>query len=59
MFNYKNKEKPSLNPLVACLILGKVSYGETYVIAFFFFLFQSFISYLWLKRKDQGPIEFW
>lgn len=40
-------------------LFGKLSYTETYVIAFFFFLFQSFISYLWLKRKDQGPIEFW
>jgi len=40
-------------------LFGKLSYAETYVIAFIFFLFQSFISYLWLKRKDQGPIEYW
>ena len=40
-------------------LFGKLTLGETYVIAFFFFLFQSFISYLWLKRNDQGPIEFW
>ena len=40
-------------------LFGKISLAETYLIAFSFFLFQSFISYLWLKRKDQGSIEYW
>lgn len=40
-------------------LFGKLTHAETLVIAFSFFLFQSLISYLWLKRKDQGPIESW
>lgn len=43
----------------ALQLFGKVTHAETYVIAFLFFLFQSLISYLWLKRRNQGPIEFW
>jgi uncharacterized protein len=41
-------------------LFGKISKGETFLIGLLFFLLQSFMSYLWLKRKDQGPIEyFW
>ena len=39
-------------------LFGKVSKGETFLIGLLFFLLQSFISYLWLKRKEQGPIEY-
>ena len=39
-------------------LFGKVSRVETYIIALTFFLLQSLLSYLWLKRKDQGPLEY-
>ena len=39
-------------------LFGKVSKIETYGIALLFFVLQSVISYLWLKRKDQGPLEY-
>lgn len=37
---------------------GTVSRGETYLIAVFFFIFQSVTSYLWLQEKRQGPLEY-
>jgi uncharacterized protein len=40
-------------------LFGKISLAETYLITFSFFLFLFFISYLWLKRKDQAPIQYW
>lgn len=39
-------------------LFGKISRVETYTIGFLFFLLQSLLSYLWLKRKDQGPLEY-
>jgi len=39
-------------------LFGKVSKIETYGIALLFFVLQSAISYLWLKRRDQGPLEY-
>lgn len=39
-------------------LFGKVSRAEAYVIAIGFFLLQSLISYLWLKKYDQGPLEY-
>ena len=39
-------------------LFGKLSYAETLMIALLFFIFQSVISYLWLKRRDQGPLEY-
>jgi len=40
-------------------LFGKVSRAETYLIAFCFFILQSVLSHLWLKRHRQGPIEYW
>lgn len=40
-------------------LFGKVSRLETYVIALLFFILQSVLSHFWLKRHNQGPIEFW
>jgi len=40
-------------------LFGKVSIPETYVIALAFFIIQSVLSHLWLKRHDQGPLEYW
>ena len=38
-------------------LYGKLSLAETYLVAILFFSFQSFISYYWLKKYKQGPIE--
>ena len=40
-------------------LFGRVSRLETYAIALLFFIFQSVFSYLWLKRHEQGFIEYW
>jgi len=39
-------------------LFGEISHAETYVIVLLFFVFQSGSSYLWLKRFNQGPIEY-
>ncbi len=39
-------------------LFGKLSQKETYAVALFFFVLQSFLSYKWLKRKNQGPLEY-
>ena len=39
-------------------LFGKVSKGETFLIGFLFFILQSVLSYIWLKRKNQGPLEY-
>ena len=39
-------------------LFGKVSQAEAYAIAISFFLLQALISYLWLKKYDQGPLEY-
>lgn len=41
------------------MLFGKVSRAETYIIAMLFFILQSILSHLWLKKHGQGPIEFW
>ena len=40
-------------------LFGKITQAETYLIAFFFFILQSLISYFWLKKHEQGPLEYW
>ncbi len=40
-------------------LYGKISEPETYLLASLFFILQSIISYFWLKRWRQGPIEYW
>ncbi len=42
----------------AFALFGKISQEETYLIALLFFLFQSLLSYIWLKRYEQGPLEY-
>ncbi len=38
-------------------LFGEITLGETYLIAIFFFIFQSATSYIWLQEKKQGPLE--
>ena len=41
-------------------LFGKVTKVETYFIAILFFILQSVLSHLWLKKFEQGPLEyFW
>lgn len=44
--------------LDAFQLFGKITNVETYLVAFLFFLVQSLLSYIWLKRNDQGPLEY-
>jgi uncharacterized protein len=39
-------------------LYGKLSLTETYLIALILFSFQIFISHLWLKKFNQGPLEY-
>lgn len=39
-------------------LFGKLTIGETYVVAFVFFGIQTFLSYFWLKKFKSGPLEF-
>ena len=39
-------------------LYGKLTLAQTLGIALLFFAVQSVISYLWLKKKDQGPVEY-
>jgi uncharacterized protein len=38
-------------------LYGKLTRGETYILALIFFMFQSLLSFFWLKKHTQGPIE--
>lgn len=38
-------------------LFGKLTTGQTYLLALVIFAIQSLISYLWLKRQPQGPLE--
>lgn len=38
-------------------LFGKLSQAETYLLAVLFFLLQSGLSYLWLRKNNQGPLE--
>lgn len=39
-------------------LFGSISALETYLIAAIFFVFQSIVSYLWLRERSQGPLEY-
>ena len=39
-------------------LYGTLSRAQTYMIAVLFFVMQSLISYLWLRKNKQGPIEY-
>jgi pimeloyl-ACP methyl ester carboxylesterase len=39
-------------------LYGKITAGETYIIALALFGLQSLISTLWLRKFDQGPVEY-
>ena len=39
-------------------LFGKITMGQTYILAVFLFVFQTGISYLWLKKHAQGPLEY-
>ncbi len=39
-------------------LYGTISRAETYMIAVLFFVIQSLLSYLWLRKNKQGPIEY-
>lgn len=39
-------------------LFGKLTIAETYLFGFVFFAFQSIISYLWLRKHTQGPLEY-
>ncbi len=39
-------------------LYGNTPRGETYLIAAIFFIWQSFISFIWLKEYEQGPLEY-
>jgi uncharacterized protein len=39
-------------------LFGKLTIGETFVVALLLFIVQSGISYLWLKKYPQGPVEY-
>lgn len=39
-------------------LFGKLTIAETFLFAFVFFAFQSIISYFWLQKHSQGPIEY-
>jgi uncharacterized protein len=38
-------------------LFGKLTIAETFLFGFIFFTFQSIISYLWLRKHSQGPLE--
>ena len=39
-------------------LFGKITMGQTFLLALVLFVVQTGLSYLWLKRHSQGPIEF-
>lgn len=39
-------------------LFGNVTKAETYIIGLLFFILQSIISHLWLKKHEQGPLEY-
>ena len=38
-------------------LYGKLSEPQTYLLAFIFFIIQTIVSYVWLKTRNQGPVE--
>ena len=39
-------------------LYGKITMAQTYVLALLLFLLQTLLSYLWLKKHAQGPLEY-
>lgn len=39
-------------------LFGRVTIGQTYLIATGLFVFQTILSYFWQKRHSQGPLEY-
>ena len=39
-------------------LFGKITIGQSYLFAFVLFMVQSLISYFWLKKYTQGPLEY-
>lgn len=39
-------------------LFGKLTIAQTFLFGFVFFAFQSIISYLWLRKHSQGPLEY-
>ncbi len=39
-------------------LYGKITMGQTYLLAIALFGLQTLISYLWLRKHTQGPLEF-
>lgn len=39
-------------------LFGKITMGQTFLLALLLFALQTGISYLWLKRHSQGPLEY-
>jgi uncharacterized protein len=39
-------------------LFGKLTIAQTFLFGVLFFMFQSFLSYLWLRNHTQGPLEY-
>ena len=39
-------------------LFGKLTMGQTFLLGLVLFVIQTGISYFWLKKHDQGPLEF-
>jgi len=39
-------------------LFGKLTIAQTFLFGLVFFVFQSIISYLWLRKYSQGPLEY-
>jgi uncharacterized protein len=39
-------------------LFGKLTMGQTFLLGLLLFVLQTGISYLWLKKHNQGPLEF-
>jgi uncharacterized protein len=39
-------------------LFGKLTIAETFLFGFLFFVFQTGLSYLWLRKHSQGPLEY-
>ncbi|MBC2840061.1 DUF418 domain-containing protein [Robiginitalea sp. SC105] len=39
-------------------LFGKITMGQTFLLALVLFVIQTGISYLWLKKHSQGPLEY-
>lgn len=38
-------------------LFGRLTMAETFLVGIMFYLLQTGLTYLWLKNRDQGPIE--